>query len=227
MSSVSAVESAGPRTTALLVCGTLAPFVYIGTDIVASALYPGYSFAAQAPSELFAIGAPTSRLVVTLFSLSSLLLLAFAVGVWRTAGGSRLLQVLAMLIAANGLDSLALWQFPMHMRGVTPAFTDRVHLILAVNPFVLLSIALGVVAFRNWFRFCSMFTVVVLIALATVAFSYVPDVAAHRPTPWLGLSERSAQYAHQVWHAVLAVVLMQSRFPAKRIGEWGSRRRLS
>jgi hypothetical protein len=58
---------------------------YIGTDIVGSALYPGYSFAAQAPSELFAIGAPTSRFVVTAFSLSSLLLLAFAFGVWRHA----------------------------------------------------------------------------------------------------------------------------------------------
>jgi hypothetical protein len=31
----------------------------------------GISFTAQAPSELFAIGAPTSRLVVPLFSLSS------------------------------------------------------------------------------------------------------------------------------------------------------------
>jgi hypothetical protein len=215
MSRVSAVESGGRRTTALLVCGTLAPLVYIGADIVGSALYPGYSFAAQAPSELFAIGAPTSRFVVTAFSLSSLLLLAFAFGVWRTGVGSRLRHALATLVAANGLDSLALWQFPMHMRGLTPTLTDRMHLILAVNPFVLLSIACGVAAFRNWFRYYSVITLVMLIAMATVAFSYVPDVGAHRPTPWLGLSERSAQYAHQVWHAALAVVLVRGRLPAE------------
>jgi hypothetical protein len=196
---------------ALLVCGTLAPFVYIGADITAGALYPSYSFAEQAPSELFAIGAPTSRFVVPLFSLSSLLFVAFAIGVWRAAGSSRLIHLLAVLIAANGLDSLVLWQFPMHMRGATPTFTDRMHLILAVNPFVLLSIAFAVAAFRNWFRFYSVVTIVVLVALATVAFSYVPAVTAHEPTPWLGLSERSAQYAHQLWHAVLAVVLMQSQ----------------
>jgi hypothetical protein len=44
MPSVSTVDPAGTRTTTLLACGILAPFAYIGTDIVASALYPGYSF---------------------------------------------------------------------------------------------------------------------------------------------------------------------------------------
>jgi hypothetical protein len=205
------MDSAKRRTPAFLACGVLAPFTYIGTDVVASALYPGYSFAAQAPSELFAVGAPTSHLVVPLFSLSSLLFLGFAVGVWRTARGNRALGILAVLIAANGLDSLALWQFPMHMRGAAPTFTDKMHLILAVNPFVLLSILLGVKAFRTWFRWYSLFTVVVLVALATVAFSYVQEVGAQQPTPWLGLSERGAQYAHQVWHAALAAVLVHHR----------------
>ena len=127
MSNVSVLECAGKRTMALLVCGILAPFVYIGADITAGAQYPGYSFAEQAPSELFAIGAPTSRFVVPLFSLSSLLFVAFAIGVWRVASSSRMIHVLAVLIAANGLDSLALWQFPMHMRGATPTFTDEMH----------------------------------------------------------------------------------------------------
>lgn len=209
MDNVGADDPAGKRTAALLVCGTLAPFVFIGADIAAGALYPGYSFTEQAPSELFAIGAPTSRFVVPLFSLSSLLFVAFAIGVWRVAGGSRLIHLLALLIAANGLDSLALWQFPMHMRDDTPTFTDGMHLILAVNPFVLLSIVFAVTAFRNWFRFYSVATIVVLVALATAAFSYVPAVTAHRPTPWLGLSERGALYAHQLWHAVLATVLLR------------------
>jgi hypothetical protein len=197
-------------TTVLLICGILAPFAYAVTDIVAALLYPGYSFTEQAPSELFAIGAPTSRLVVPLFSLSSVLFIAFAFGVWRSSGGKRALQLLALLVAANGIDSLVLWQFPMHMRGTTPTFTDKMHLILAINPFVLLSIALGIAAFRNWFRFYSIATIVILIVLATIAFSYVPAASANRATPWLGLSERSSQHAHQLWHAVLAIVLLRS-----------------
>jgi hypothetical protein len=204
------VGPSSTQTTILLLCGVLAPFAYIGTDIVAGLRYPGYSFTAQAPSELFAIGAPTSRLVVPLFSLSSALFVAFAFGVWRASGGKRALQVLALLVAANGIDSLVLWQFPMHMRGAPPTSSDTMHLILAINPFVLLSIAFAVAAFRNWFRSYSILTILTVVALATLAFSYVPAAAANQPTPWLGLSERISQYAHQLWHAVFAIVLLRS-----------------
>ena len=202
----------GEPTTLLLVCGVLGPLVYIGTDFLAALLYPGYSYTTQAPSELFAIGAPTSRLVVPLFGLFSVLLIAFAFGVWLSADGSRVLHVLAIMVAANGIDSLLLWNFfPMHMRGVEPTFTDKMHLILAVNPFVLVSIVLGAVAFRTWFRFYSIATIVILVVLATMAFLYVPQVVAQQSTPWLGLCERLSQYAHQVWHVVLAIVLLRSR----------------
>jgi len=218
MSKASPVEPDRKVTTVLLICGVLAPFVYVGTDIVAAVVYPGYSFTEQSVSELFAIGAPTSRLVVPLFSLSSILFVSFALGVWRAAGGGHLLHALALLIAANGIDTIVLWDFfPMHMRGATPTFTDKMHLILAINPFVLLSIVLGVAAFRDWFRFYSIATIVILMALATMAFSYVPAVGANQPTAWLGLTERGSQYAHQLWHAVLAIVLIQSRMSVSRL----------
>jgi hypothetical protein len=210
MATATRVWSARRLTKALLTCGVLAPFVYIGADIAGSLLYPDYSYSAQAPSELFAIGATTSRLVVPLFSMSSVFLVTFAVGVRRSAGTARALQVLGFLVAANGVDSLALWTlFPMHMRGAIPTFTDRMHLILAVNPFVLLSLAFGAAAFRNWFRTYSIATIVILLVGATIAFSYVPAANANQPTPWLGLTERLSQYAHQVWHAVLAIVLLR------------------
>ena len=62
----------------------------------------------------------------------------------------------------------------MHMRGAPPTFSDTMHLILAINPFVLLSITSGVAVFRNWFRFYSILTILIVVALATLAFSYVP-----------------------------------------------------
>ncbi|MEO9320745.1 MAG: hypothetical protein ABI361_08745 [Nitrososphaera sp.] len=39
--------------------------------------------------------------------------------------------------------------------------------------------------------------------------SYAPQVAPKQPTPWLGLSERIAQYVDSLWIAVFAVVLLR------------------
>jgi hypothetical membrane protein len=196
----------------LLICGILSPAIYIGGDILAAALYPGFSYADQAVSELFAIGAPTSRLVVSLFTLSSTLLLVFAVGVWSSADRRRALRILAVMLACNAIDGLVLWNFfPMHMRGAERTLTDTMHLVLATNPFVLLSLVLGAVAFRNWFRVYTLATIVVLLALAAYGFSYAPAITANGPTPWMGLTERMAQYADGVWLAVLAAVLLRER----------------
>lgn len=197
------------RTT-LLLSGILASALYVGTDLLAGTLYPGYSFTDQAVSELFAIGAPTSHLVVPLFTLSSLLLLPFAWGVWSASGRNRALRVMALMILGNAVNSLMLWNFfPMHMRGVTPTFTDAMHVILAINPFVLLSIGLGAAAFRHWFRLYSIGTVLILLVPAVFAFLYIHEVGANLPTPWLGLAERIAQYANQLWQVVLAIVLLR------------------
>lgn len=59
---------------ALLACGILASLTYVATDITASLRYRGYDFIDQTVSELFAIGAPTSGIVVPLFTVSSTLL---------------------------------------------------------------------------------------------------------------------------------------------------------
>lgn len=185
--------------------GVASPAVYIAADILAGNLYRGYSFRSQAVSELFAIGAPTSRLVVASFTLSSLLLVCFAAGVWRAAE-----RFISVLIVANALDSLVLWNFfPMHMREEEPTFTDTMHGLLAINPFVLATIVCGAVAFRGWFRGYSLATIGLLVVMAALAFAEGPRMLAHQPTPWLGLTERVSQYAHQVWVAVFARMLMR------------------
>jgi hypothetical protein len=48
------------------------------------------------------------------------------------------------------------------MRGTEATFTDTMHVILAINPFVLLSLVFGVAAFRNWFRFYSIGTRIIV-----------------------------------------------------------------
>jgi hypothetical membrane protein len=106
----------------LLTCGILAPLLYASTDILAGALYAGYSFTSQAISELFAIGAPTSHLVVPLFTVYDVLLVAFALGVWVSAGRNRALRVIALMVVGNAANGLVLWNFfptPHHKSGRT------------------------------------------------------------------------------------------------------------
>jgi hypothetical membrane protein len=200
------------RQRLLLFCGMVSAVGYVATDLVASSLYPGYSFRGQAVSELFAIGAPTSRWVVPIFSLCSVLLLAFAVGVWRAAGARRLVRALAVTFAGSAVVGLLIWTaFPMHMRGAERSFTDTMHLILATNPFVLLSLILAIAAFRGRHRIYSAATVVIIVVPAVAAFTYARALDMNQPTPWLGATERFAQYGYEAWQVVLALVLLRKQ----------------
>ncbi len=190
----------------------VAAALYPLADIVAARLYPGFSYRDQAVSELFAIGAPTSRLVVALFSLSSTLLLLFAIGIWRSANGRRLVRVMAVMMALNALDALVLWNFfPMHMRGTQPTFTDLMHGLLAIDPFLLTAVVLGAVAYRGWFRVYTVSTILFTSVFAVIGFSYVSAVMVNQATPWMGASERASQYATNLWYAVLAAMLLRQQ----------------
>lgn len=199
----------GPRTTRLTtIAGLVSPAIYIAADVIAASRYPGFSYTDQAVSELFAIGAPTHPFVVVAFSISSALLLGFALGMWRMVAGKRRQRVVAAMLAASAVNALVLWNaFPMHMRGEALTFTDTMHVVLAANPFWLLSLVFAALGFRGWFRSYSIAMIVVLLALAAYGFSYAPAVVANGPTPWMGLAERTAQYLDEIWQGVLALVL--------------------
>ena len=204
-------HSARLRRT-LLVCGILGAALYPLGDILASMRYPGFSYRDQAVSELFAIGAPTGAFVVPFFTASSTLLLLFAFGIWMSANGRRIVRWLAVMMALNALNALVLWNvFPMHMRGEQPTFTDTMHALLAIDPFLLTAVVLGAVAFRGRFRVYTITTIVFTTILAIWSISYVPEVIANEPTPWMGATERAAQYATNLWYAVLAVILQRQR----------------
>lgn len=193
----------------LLVCGIAAAAVYIATDIAAAAAYPDFSFTDQAVSELFAIGAPTSHFVVPLFSLSSALLLLFALGIWLASEGNRSMQFLALMFAGSALVALALWNlFPMHMRGAERTFTDKMHLILATNPFVLGTLVLAGFSIRGRFRLLSIATLSTILLLAVFGFHYAPAIDSGQPTPAMGISERLGQYIYEAWQIALALRLL-------------------
>ena len=209
------VESRKTLGKALLVCGILASLLFFGTDLIAGTLYQGYSFTSQAISELFAIGAPTSGLVVPLFTVGDVLLLAFACGIWMSAARSRTLRITALMLVGNAVNGLMLWNiFPMHVRGVEATFTDTMHIDLSGVGviFILLAVVSGAAAFGNWFRPYSIGTILILLVPSMVVFLlYVPQVAANLPTPWTGLAERISTYGCLLWETILAIVLLRAQ----------------
>ena len=195
---------------ALLACGIVGGALYPLSDIIAATRYPGFSYRDMAVSELFAIGAPTSALVVTLFTISTSLLLLVSAGIWMSAGGRRIVRWIALLMALNAIDALTLWNFfPMHMRGEPRTFTDTMHGLLAIDPFLLAAVVLAAIAWPGWFRRYTIATVSFSTALALTAIWSVMAFMANQPTPWMGAAERAGQYATNAWYAVFAIMLLR------------------
>ena len=202
-------ERAFSMRRVMVASGIVGAVIYPLADIFAATRYPGFSYRDQAVSELFAIGAPTSDLVVSLFTASSTLLFLFAIGIWMSANGRGLVKAVAILMALNTINALVLWNFfPMHMRGQEQTFTDTMHGLLAIDPFLLAATVLAAIAFRGRFRVYTIATITFTTLLIVFSISSIRAFMAHEPTPWMGLAERAGQYATNVWYAVFAAMLL-------------------
>ena len=191
----------GKTKEILLICGIISPLIYFLTDMFAGYLYPDYNFTSQAISELFAIGAPTSGPVVSLFTLSSLLLLAFSLGVWRSSGGSRYIRLIALMFVGNAVNGLVLWNiYPMHIRGAEATFTDTMHILLGGVGVVF--VLLAVLASNGWLRIYSIIAIIVLLVPGALVFLTIPGLTMGEPTPYMGLTERVSTYGYYIWQFV-------------------------
>jgi hypothetical membrane protein len=66
----------------MVLSGTLAPVIYVGTVILGGLLRPGYSHVAQPISELVAAGAPNKPLLSGLFIIYNVLCSVFGIGLF-------------------------------------------------------------------------------------------------------------------------------------------------
>jgi hypothetical protein len=114
------VPARGARATlskVLLACGVLYALLYVvANDVIAATLYAGYSRMSQAVSELSATGAPTSTFLTVLVPISTALMLAFGIGVWKAAHGKRALRVTGALLVAHAVTMPVWLLFPMTSR---------------------------------------------------------------------------------------------------------------
>jgi hypothetical protein len=197
----------------LLVCGILSSLLYVATVILAPMGWEGYSSASQTVSELIAINAPTKSLVVPLFIIYSLLVYAFAVGVWQSAGRKRALHFAAVGLAGKEVLGLVVTLFfPIHLRGIEGTLSDTMHGILTMVGvlFMLLAIGAGAAAFRIKFRLYSIGTILLLVLGGIMSGLDVSRIGENLPTPWLGVWERINIFAYMVWVVVLAIILLRA-----------------
>lgn len=196
----------------LLACGIAAFVLYAAMDLVSGLSWPGYSFASQAISELSALGAPTRPLWVALGYVFTLLSLAFAAGVLRSAGANGPLRIAGALLLANALIGLAWPFFPMHLRADPKTYTDVGHIVISALtvPLFLATVGFGAAALGKRFRAYSIATLAVLLVCGALTFIEAPRLGAGLPTPWLGIAERVNVHGYMLWMAVLAVALLRS-----------------
>jgi hypothetical protein len=205
---------------ALLVCGVASSLLY--ALMIWGIRYEGYNPISQVPSELTAIGAPTRALWARLGWIYTVLITAFGIGVWKSAGGNRALRLVGGLILAHASLGL-LWPFaPMHQREVLAAGggtpSDTLHQVLAaVTVFLMfLAIGFGATAFGKRFRLYSIVTIVVLLVFGGLTFLEASRLQMNLPTPWIGLWERINISVFLMWVVVLAAYLCR---PVRAQGE--------
>jgi hypothetical protein len=198
---------------ALLLCGAASSLLYVGSDIVGSMSYPGYSYASQMFSELLAIGSPVRPFMIATANLYNLLLIAFGFGVLLAAGKKRSLRLTGCFVLAYGFFS-ALGPFvPMHQRGSATSLTDLLHIVCTAGIVLamLLFVAFGSMASGRGFRIYSIATILAILVGGVLAGAQGSAMSAGLPTPWFGLVERVNIYGAMLWILVLAVVLLRRR----------------
>lgn len=202
----------------LLVGGILSSLLYVAMNIFVPPLYNGYNSVTQTISELSAIGVPTRTLWVWLGSLYTLLITGFGYGVWQSAAGNRPLRIAGILLFIYGLISLIIWPFaPMHQREVLAAgggtIADTMHIIMGAltGLFYMVIIACGAAAFKQWFRFYSIATILLILFSGITMGTHAANLEVNLPTPWMGVWERIMIGIFLLWIIVFAILILRSR----------------
>jgi hypothetical protein len=214
----------------LLLCGVLSSVFYVATDLIATLLYGGYSYADQNFSELLATGAPTRLFMLSAAVVYNLLVANFAMGVWTSASPQRTAHLASVMMIGYAVLSMVTPSiFQMDMRGAEPTLRGSFHgpMTGVMSLFVLLSMGFGAFLDGKRFRFYSFATIAIVVVFGVVTGLQIPRLEAGEPTPWMGLTERINIYTTMLGFTVLAIVLL--RASARRTGpssmvEVGTRR---
>ena len=203
----------------LLGCGIVSSVLYVVTDVLGTLRYPGYSYADQEFSELTAQGAPTRDFMVALNVIPyTLLVAAFAMGVWASAGPKRAARITGtMLLGYAAFGMAGGLVFPMRPREALAAgegtLRNAMHIpaTAVMSLFIVLAMGFGTTLFGKRLRYYSYGTIATLLVCGALASLQAGQMAANEPTPWMGIEERINIYATMLWLAVLAIGLLRAQ----------------
>ncbi len=200
----------------LLALGVLSPLYYvIVNDVVAARLYPGYDPISRPLSELSATYAPSRAALVPLSFIFGVLMIAFWIGVWRSARHNRPLRITAGLMM--GFAALGVLAFPFPMRTDEVLGANAVHTIIwgVITPLLMLAaIGASAAAFGKAFRVYAILTLAALVAFTALTGIEAARINAGENVRWFGITERALIAPWLLWIAVLAITLL--RAPAAR-----------
>ena len=203
----------------LLGCGVVSSVLYVVSDVIGTLRYEGYSYTEQEFSELTAQGSPVRPLMVALNGIPyTLLVAAFAVGIWTSATPKRAARITAGMLlgyAAFGFAGGVL--FPMRPREALAAgeagLRNAMHppLTIVMSLFIVLAMAFGATLLGRRFRYYSYATIATLVVFGVLASLQVRQMEANLATPWMGIEERINIYATMLWVVVLAIGLLRAQ----------------
>jgi hypothetical protein len=203
----------------LLICGIASSVLYVVTDVLGTLRYPGYSYADQEFSELTAQGSPVRPLMIGLNEIPyTVLVAAFAVGVWTSAEPKRTGRITAAMLIAYAVTGMVTGVFfPMKTRDALAAgegtLRNAMHPpgTIVMSLFLLLAMTFGSTLLGKRFRYYSYGTIATLLVFGVLASLQAGRMAANQPTPWMGIEERTNIYATMLWVALLAIGLLRTQ----------------
>lgn len=222
-----AIGERAPARKALLICGVLSALLYALSDLLAGMRWDGYRFRDQTISELNAFGSPVRPLTIAFGLALYVLLIAFGVGIWRSAAGNRRLRVAGGLLAGVGVLSLGAVPFAsLHVRRAEQGLSDTLHLVLGMVAVLCFVTAMGLsaTAFGRRFLLYTIATIAVLLAFGAWTGMDGSRIGEGLATPWAGVKERISVYSYELWLIVLALALLREHRAAS--ADRGSRERM-
>ncbi len=197
----------------LLICVILSTILYVIATILGAMKWGEYDSFSQSVSELIAVNAPSASLVIPLFLIYSLLVFAFGIGIWLSAGNKKVIRFVAVLIMAKEVLGVIATVFaPMHLRGTIITTSDTWHIILTAIGVLLCmfpAIIFGAKAFGKRFLIFSIVTILVFLLFGTLAGMDGQRIAKNLPTPYTGVWERINIFMYFIWEIVLTIKLLK------------------
>jgi len=203
------------RNKILMLCGILAPAVYVLAVVLGGILRPGYSHLSEAVSELIATGAPNKPLLDPIFSFYNLLTFAFAIGLFLIVRSDNQYRVKvsdtfgALFLILEGIFGLVTIFFPQDPGGVPTTFTGTMHIVLAGLSSLASMLAILLMGF--WFKnipHLRKFSTYSFISVAIVFLSGgLAAASVATKSPIAGLLERVTIGGFLQWLFVIALNL--------------------